>query len=184
VNFPKPLQTFSGAAPCGRAYDSGARKGVAMTAYFTSFSKRGALILGLAALSTFVSPARADDMPNTPPSGHVEIEEMQVAFIGSGTLGGGKLIFEGRTHPFNVGGLGVGGFGASKFTASGDVYNLKKLSDFAGPYAEIRTGWALGDNGKGRTWLRNANGVVLSLKGAREGLQMATGASGVVIQFK
>jgi hypothetical protein len=155
-----------------------------MTAYFTGFSRRAALNLGLFALAAAITPARAEDMPNTPPSGHVEIEEMQVAFIGSGTLGGGRLTFEGRTHAFNVGGLGVGGFGASKFTASGDVYNLKKLSDFAGPYAEIRTGWALGENGKGRTWLRNANGVLLSLKGTREGLQMATGASGVVIQLK
>lgn len=149
-----------------------------------SFSKRGALVLALSALAATVSPARADDAPNSPPSGHVEIEEVQVAFIGSGTLGGGKLTFQGHTHEFNVGGLGVGGFGASKFTASGEVYNLTKLSDFPGPYAEIRTGWALGDHGKGRTWLKNANGVMISLHGSREGLQTALGASGIVIQLK
>ena len=62
----------------------------------------------LSALAAAIVPARADDAPDTPPSGHVEIEEVQVAFIGSGTLGGGKLTFEGRTHEFNVGGLGVG----------------------------------------------------------------------------
>lgn len=155
-----------------------------MAAYFTGLSGRAAFALALFAFATTVSPARAEDAPNSPPSGHVEIEEMQVAFIGSGTFGGGRLTFEGRTHEFNVGGLGVGGFGASKFTASGDVYNLKKLSDFPGPYAEIRTGWALGDNGKGRTWLKNVNGVMISLKGSREGLQTALGASGIVIQFK
>lgn len=152
-----------------------------MRAYFT---RRSALVVALSALAATIAPARAEDAPNTPPSGHVEIEEVQVAFIGSGTLGGGKLTFEGRTHEFNVGGLGVGGFGASKFTASGDVYNLKKLSDFAGPYAEIRTGWAIGDHGKGRTWLKNANGVMISLQGSREGLQTALGASGLVIQLK
>lgn len=140
--------------------------------------------MALSALTAVFSPARADDAPTSPPSGHIEIEEVQVAFIGSGTLGGGRLTFDGHTHEFNVGGLGVGGFGASKFTASGDVYNLTKLSDFPGPYAEIRTGWALGDHGKGRTWLRNANGVVISLKGSREGLQTALGASGIVIQLK
>lgn len=152
-----------------------------MRAYFT---RRSALVVALSALTATIAPARADDAPDTPPSGHVEVEEVQVAFIGSGTLGGGKLTFEGRTHEFNVGGLGVGGFGASKFTASGDVYNLKKLSDFAGPYAEIRTGWAIGDHGKGRTWLKNANGVMISLQGSREGLQTALGASGLVIQLK
>jgi hypothetical protein len=154
-----------------------------MTTYFTGFSRRAALILTVSAVASALSPARAEDMPNTPPSGHIAIEEVQIAFIGAGTLGGGKLTFEGKTHRLNIGGLGVGGMGASKFTASGDVYNLKKLSDFPGPFVEIRTGWALGEHGKGRMWLKNANGVLLSLKGSREGLQTATGAGGVVITF-
>ena len=40
---------------------------------------------------------------------------------------------------------------------------------------------ALGERGKGRMWLRNANGVSLNLKGTRQGLQTALGADGVVI---
>jgi hypothetical protein len=154
-----------------------------MKAFFKGFPTGAARLMAAAVLAGVLTPARADDRPNTPPSGRIQIKEVQVAFIGSGTLGGGTLTFQGRNHALNIGGLGVGGFGASRFTASGDVYNLTRLSDFPGPYAEIRTGWALGENGKGRMWLRNANGVVLSLKGAREGLQTATGAGGVVIQF-
>ena len=58
-------------------------------------------------------------------SGTVTIEQVQVAFFGSGNVGSGTLHYEGRYYRFSVGGLGVGGFGVSKMEANGDVYNLK-----------------------------------------------------------
>ena len=115
-------------------------------------------------------PASAEGQPTERPAGHLTIKQMQVAFIASGALGGGTLNFQGHSYKFKVGGLGVGGFGASKFSASGDVYGLKDVSDFPGAYVAIRTGWALGDEGKGRVWLRNAKGVLLSLNGERQGI--------------
>lgn len=131
-----------------------------------------------------VVSARADDRPTNEPSGRITIQQTQVAFLASGSFGGGKLSYEGRNYPFKIGGLGVGGIGASSFNASGEVYGLTDISQFPGAYAELRTGWALGDKGQGRVWLRNANGVLISLKGAREGLQFASGASGVVIRMQ
>jgi hypothetical protein len=80
-----------------------------------------------------------------------------------------------------VKGLGVGGFGASRLSATGEVYGLKKIEDFAGPYAELRTGFAVGDFGKGRFWLRNANGVYLKIEGSRQGAQVGIGAEAVLI---
>ena len=50
-------------------------------------------------------PLSADELKK---SGTVEIEQTQIAFIGSGNLGGGKLYFEGKTYNFTVGGLGIG----------------------------------------------------------------------------
>lgn len=129
-------------------------------------------------------PAFAESGPSGPPSGRITIQQLQVAFIASGALGGGTLKFGGRAYRFKIGGLGVGGIGASKLNASGDVFGLKKISDFPGAYAAIRTGWAAGDIGKGRVWLRNAKGVLLSLKGVRQGLQLATGAEGVIITLE
>ena len=136
------------------------------------------------ATTVFTSHAIAQEPPTEAPSGRLKIEQIQVAFIGSGAVGGGTLDFEGKSYKFSVKGLGVGGFGASRLSATCEVYGLKKLEDFAGPYAELRTGWAIGDHGKGRTWLRNANGVIINLQGSREGLQTALGASGIVIQLK
>lgn len=138
----------------------------------------------LAALALLAVPAAAEGPPSEKPSGRIKIQQLQVAFLASGALGGGTLTFKGRNYPLTVGGLGVGGIGASRFNASGDVFGLKKLSDFSGPYLEARMGWALGDKGKGRVWLQNAKGVLIKLKGGREGLQLATGASGVVITLK
>jgi hypothetical protein len=135
-----------------------------------------ALLFAIASAS-----ASAQERPSTPPSGRIKIQQIQVAFLASGAFGGGTLTYKGRSYPLKIAGLGVGGIGASRFTASGDVYGLDSLSDFEGPYGEVRAGWALGERGKGRMWLRNANGVSLNLKGTRQGLQTALGADGVVI---
>ena len=123
----------------------------------------------------------AQEAPTEAPSGHLKIEQIQVAFIGSGAVGGGTLDFQGKTYKFSGKGLGVGGFGASRLSATGEVYGLKKIEEFAGPYAEIRTGFAVGDFGKGRFWLRNANGVYLKIEGSRQGAQVGIGAEAVLI---
>jgi hypothetical protein len=126
-------------------------------------------------------PAHAQEKVKT---GTVEIEQVQVAFIGSGNLGGGTLQFQGKSYRFTVGGLGIGGFGVSKMQATGDVYNMKELRQFPGAYGQARYGFAAADKGGGKLWLENANGVVLSLKAKRTGLALSLGADAVIIDFK
>jgi hypothetical protein len=133
----------------------------------------------LAAPSAF-----AQDRPSGPPVASVTINQVQVAFIGSGVIGGGTLRYGGKSYPISVGGLGIGGIGASRLTATGDVYGLARRQDFAGVYAQIRSGWALGDQGRGTLWLTNDKGVTMRLKTRRQGLQLSLGADGVVIAFK
>ena len=130
------------------------------------------------------APALAQERPNGPPSASVRIEQIQVAFIGSGAIGGGTLNYGGTSYPIKVAGLGVGGIGASQLTASGAVYGLERREDFAGAYVQVRKGWALGDHGRGKLWLRNSNGVIMKLNTRRKGLQLSLGADGVVIGFK
>jgi hypothetical protein len=142
------------------------------------------LLAGLAACVLLASPAFAQEKPQGAPSGTVTIQQIQVAFIGSGALGGGTLKFGGKSYPITVGGLGVGGIGASRLTASGTVYGLTNRADFAGIYAQVRAGWAIGDQSGGTLWLSNSKGVTMRLKTRREGLQLALGADGVVIGFK
>jgi hypothetical protein len=138
----------------------------------------------LAACFFAATPALAQEQPKGSPSASVKIEQIQVAFIGSGAVGGGTLNYRGESYPITVGGLGVGGIGASRLRASGSVYGLERREDFAGAYVQIRKGWALGDRGKGTLWLRNGNGVTMKLDTRRRGLQLSLGADGVVIGFK
>lgn len=116
-------------------------------------------------------------------SGSVHIEQYQVAFIGSGNLGGGTLSYQGKTYKFTIGGLGIGGFGVSKITATGDVYNMKDLSDFEGAYGQARTGFAAADMGGGTLWLENQAGVYMKLATQREGLALSLGGDAVYIDF-
>src|SRR5471032_2078518 len=117
-------------------------------------------------------------------SGTVEIEQVQIAFIGSGNVGGGTLNFQGKTYRFTVGGVGVGGFGVSKMQATGEVYNLKELRQFPGGYGQARYGIAAGDKSAGEMWLQNPNGVLISLRAKRTGLALSLGADAVYIDFK
>lgn len=142
------------------------------------------LAAGILLLAGSPVPALAKDAPVGSPSGSVTIRQLQLAFVGSGALGGGALKFKGRVYPITVGGLGVGGIGASTLTAQGSVYGLARAQDFLGAYVQLRTGWALADQGRGTLWLRNAKGVTMKLKAKREGLQLGLGADGVIIGFK
>jgi hypothetical protein len=118
------------------------------------------------------------------PSGTVRISQVQVAFIVSGALGGGALSYQGQTHEFSIGGLGVGGLGASRMEATGEVYNLSRLEDFEGPYAQGRAGAVAGDSQiDGGLWLINPKGVELRLKARREGYSLTLGGDAVYVQF-
>jgi hypothetical protein len=107
-----------------------------------------------------------------------------VAFLYSGNLGGGKLHYQGKTYPFTIGGLGIGGIGVSKIEATGQVYNLRDINDFTGAYGQVRAGFAAGQTSSGSLWLENANGVVIELAAKREGLALSLGADAIYIAFK
>lgn len=143
----------------------------------------GALVL-VSLPSSDAAPAKDDkkksDLVKT---GTITVEQYQVAFIGSGNLGGGKLTFNGKTYSFTIGGLGIGGIGVSRIKASGTVYNLKNLKDFPGAYVQGRYGFAAGDQSGGKLWLQNEKDVVIEIKGDREGLALSLGGDAVYIGF-
>ena len=119
-----------------------------------------------------------------PPSGYVDMQEIQVAYIGSGGGGTGTLTFQGQSYNFSVGGLGVGGIGISTIDAKGEVYNLKRVADFPGAYGQGRYGAVVGQASVGDLWLENPNGVVMHLRAKREGLMLSLGGDAVVITMQ
>ena len=142
------------------------------------------LVAGAAALMLVGGSAMAQPRPLGPQTGKLRIEQVSVAFIASGELGGGTFTWKGRSYPVTVGGLGIGGIGASRVLASGRVYGLTERNDLAGPYVQLKEGWAVGRAGQGRLWLKNDKGVTISLDASRQGLQATIGADGVVIAYK
>jgi hypothetical protein len=124
--------------------------------------------------------AGAEDLKK---SGTIRIQQVQIAFIGSGNVGGGRLDFGGKSYRFKIGGLGVGGIGVSRMTATGTVYNLPDLAYFPGAYAQARYGAVIGEASVGKLWLRNANGVVLELVAERAGLALSLGGDAVYINL-
>ena len=146
-------------------------------------SRRGVLRFitsGLATCCVITRPGLAEDLKK---SGTVRIEQVQIAFIGSGNLGGGTLQFGGKSYDFSIGGLGIGGIGISKMTATGAVYNLNSAADFEGTYGQARYGLAVGSASTGELWLKNTRGVFLQLKAERQGLALSLGGDAVYIKF-
>jgi hypothetical protein len=133
----------------------------------------------LAACSNQTAPGSETKLEGQPPSGSVEMHEVQAAYIASGSGGSGTLYYQGGNYPFTVG--GVGGIGASTIQGQGDVYNLTNVAQFPGTYAEGRYGFAFGQKSAGDLWMKNENGVVIHLKADRTGLMLSLGGSAVAI---
>ena len=90
----------------------------------------------------FIGSAAAGTEKEMTPSGTIHFEEWQVMAILGGDWGHGTLGYNGKVYKFKITGMGAGGLGAQKISATGDVYNLKDISDFPGGYSELRGGIA------------------------------------------
>jgi hypothetical protein len=137
-----------------------------------------ALLLGAEA-SAQTAPAAGQ------PVARILIDQTQAAFIGSVAWGSGTLIYRGRNHPLRIRGLGIGGVGFARVRASGEVYDMRQLSDFPGVFGQARAGVVAGNAQlRGGIWLANPAGVRINLRPNRQGLALQLGADGMVIELR
>src|SRR3989442_5524820 len=109
------------------------------------------------------APAKAP-----PPAGTLTIATTSVA-VGLGVnWGTGVLTTRGQRYPFALQGLEVGGVGVAKVQATGQVYHLGRVADFAGTYVAVGAGAAVGE-GAGLLTLRNPLGGGLNFPPRRRG---------------
>jgi hypothetical protein len=106
----------------------------------------------------------------------------RVATLLAGNEGHGTLGYNGKTYKFKVTGMGAGGYGVDKLSATGEVYRLKDITDFPGKYSELRGGIVLG-KGIGGLYIHNDNGVVIKLKTHAEGVALSIGVQGLTIKM-
>ena len=118
------------------------------------------------------------------PDGTVNMDQVQVAYLASAGGGSGTLYYQGVAYPFSIGGLGVGGIGASSIDAAGEVYKLRNLANFPGTYGQARYGFAIGTLSWGDLWMQNEKGVIMHLKAKRTGLMLSLGGDAVVISMQ
>jgi hypothetical protein len=130
--------------------------------------------LGVLAVALAAEPA---------PSGSVKITSKAVALGIGVSWGDGMLTYQGQTYTFSVDGLSVADLGISSVTSSGEVFNLKRLSDFSGNYTAGEAGIAIAA-GPSDTVMKNQNGVVIRLHGTQQGGRLTLAAAGVKLQLK
>ena len=145
----------------------------------------GILVLGLVASGANVSAQEdpAKTYAGKKPDATVDLDEIQIAYLAMGTLGGGTLHYQGKDYRFKLGGLGAGGAGVDKLTATGEVFGLKNPGDFAGEYLDARAGFAATVKGAGHLWLKNGKGVHMHLKTHLEGLALTMGADAITVKL-
>jgi type 1 fimbria pilin len=132
-----------------------------------------ALMSGVFAASTAVAA----------PDGTIHFSGGSVAFLASINWGGGTLHYKGRSVPLKVNGIGVGAIGADKFSADGEVFNLKSAHDIEGTYTALNASATAG-GGEGAIDMRNEKGVEIRAHSTSAGLKLSLAPTGVVIKFK
>lgn len=144
---------------------------------------RTAKIALFAILAVFVLTGSCLAAQAEKPSGKVTIESKSFAFGIGWSWGDGKLTYKGKTHSFSIDGLSVLDAGYSSMSAVGDVFGLKKLSDFSGTYTAIEGGVAIG-GGEAALVMENQNKVRIKLTATQQGVKLTIGPKGLTINLK
>jgi hypothetical protein len=118
-----------------------------------------------------------------PVSGTISITTTSIALGIGAKWGDGILTTQGQHYHFAVEGLEVGAVGVSKVQATGKVYHLGKVADFAGTYVAAEGGAAVGA-GAGVLTMRNQQGVVIDLQSVQQGVKLTAGVGGITMTLK
>ena len=151
--------------------------------YPTAPSLKAVLVAAVLAISgcAGMSAPTPQSIAGLPPSGNVTITEDFVTGLGAGN---GTLEYQGKAYPFKVFGSVVGpGGGVEKISASGPVYKLASVADFAGRYTQSTGKAGLSSSGGSDLWLENSSGVIMHLQGASTGAMLTLGKDEIFIRM-
>ena len=122
----------------------------------------------------------AQSVAGMAPSGSVTLTEKTVGGV---TVGKGVLSFLGKKHPFELVGSVIGPGGLSSVDATGEVFKLNDIAEFAGPYAQGAGQAGLETAGAADLWLENKAGVVMHLTGTQAGATLSLGRDEIIIKM-
>ncbi len=95
------------------------------------------ILLALFLIAGCKSSGDKTDMA-TAPNGTITVENWTWQAIATMNVGQGELKYNNRVYKFEIGGVGAGGVGVAKMSASGEVHNLKDIADFPGKYFHVK----------------------------------------------
>jgi hypothetical protein len=145
-------------------------------------------IVSLVAAVVLYTAAYAVDAETAPvaneaqPDATVTLKGGSVAAGVGYTWGHGELRYGDSTRPFSIKGVSIVDVGATDFTAKGNVYHLKNISEFSGNYAAAGAGITLAGGGTA-LYLKNEHGVVIKLISTDVGLKFKLSADGVRVSL-
>jgi len=148
------------------------------------------MLVSLAACTLLSAAAYADDSESSAPvtadarpDGTLSLKGGSVAAGIGYTWGHGDLEFHQGSHRFSIKGVSIVDVGAANFSASGQVYNLKRLADFSGNYVAAGAGITIAGGGTA-LYLKNEHGVIVKLVATDVGLKFTLSADGVHVSLK
>jgi hypothetical protein len=99
--------------------------------------------------------------------------------------GEGTLTYKDKRYPVSVNGMSIGKAGITNATAVGEVYHLRKLTDFDGKYTSAGAGLTLVGGVSIVTTMQNQNGVRINFHSTTSGAPTFTiGHAGVDMRIK
>ncbi|MDJ0847360.1 MAG: hypothetical protein QNK04_03160 [Myxococcota bacterium] len=116
------------------------------------------------------------------PTGSVTIEATSVSAGVGMSWGRGILTYRNENHPFRTRGFSLVGVGGASLRAEGTVFNLEKIEDFAGTWAEVSGSAVIGPRSSGAITLGNGN-VLMTLSAKQKGAKLAAGGGAITIRF-
>ena len=141
-------------------------------------------MVSLVACTLFGAAAHAGDAQSSAPVANEARPDATVTLNGGSvavgigyTWGHGELTYRESSRRFSIKGISVVDVGATDFTAKGNVYNLKNVSDFSGNYAAAGAGITVAGGGTA-VYLKNEHGVVIKLISTDVGLKFKLSADG------
>ena len=140
------------------------------------------ILLALFMVAGCKSSGDKTDM-STAPNGTINIENWTWQAIATMNVGQGELKFNNRVYKFEIGGVGAGGVGVAKMSASGEVHNLKDIADFPGKYFQVKASGTIAV-GAGGIAMDNEKDVVIKLVSKNKGVQLSIGPKGIDITMK
>jgi hypothetical protein len=140
--------------------------------------KIGLLLVVLVVMTGFTQAAKEGK-----PDATLRLSGKSVAAGIGFSWGKGTLTYKGKDYPISVNGLSLGKVGITGASASGEVYNLKKLKNFDGNYTAAGAGMTVA-GGRSAVTMSNQNGVRVRLISSTRGVDVTLGGGGVEMRLK